>query len=94
MGQAEIEGIALKGGRMDRLTIRGNTVYNVAEHAIGGNNHILHHSEILFNRVYNADTALYLNQDGLITTPIFVYRNTFLGDVRINHVRERSVLLL
>jgi len=87
VGTDEIEGIALKGGQMDRITVRDNTIYNVPAHPIGGNNHILENSEILFNRVYNAsENAFILNQDGLITTPIHIYRNTFIGRVMVNNI--------
>lgn len=90
VGSAEIEGIALKGGTMDRITVRGNTIHDVAEHPIGGNNHTLMNSEILYNLVYNATIALNLNQDSLITTPIYVYRNTFIGRIEIDNVSSGS----
>jgi len=87
VGAADIEGFALKGGDMNRVTVRHNTIYNVPAHPIGGNNHTLFNSEILFNRVYNAsENAIRINQDGLITTPIYIYRNTFIGRVELNHV--------
>ncbi|MFZ5472115.1 MAG: right-handed parallel beta-helix repeat-containing protein [Myxococcota bacterium] len=89
-GAGALEGIALKGNT-DRATVRHNTVFNVPDHAIGGNQHTMQNAELLYNRVYNASsTAGYFNQDGVISTPTFIYRNTFLGRVLVAGVGATS----
>lgn len=89
VGSDEIEGIALKGGIMERVTVRNNVVHGVHAHGIGGNNHTLVDSELLHNRVYDCGSnCAYFNQDGLIDSRISVYRNTFVGTVQIDHAGE------
>lgn len=85
-GAADSEGIALKGGTMTRATVRHNVVYDVPDRMIGGNQHVLSDSEILFNCVSGNDTgaALDINQDGLATN-LFYYRNTVRGRVRVQN---------
>jgi hypothetical protein len=84
-GSDDSEGIALKGGEMTRLTVRGNVIHGVPRKSIGGNMHTLQDSEILFNCIYNAaDAAIDINQDGLATN-LYVYRNTVLGRVQVRN---------
>lgn len=81
----ESEGFAAKAGEMHRVTIRNNRVYDVASRGIGGNMHFLRSGEILFNRVWDADTtAVELNQDGL-AGPIYFERNTIVGRVSMRN---------
>jgi MYXO-CTERM domain-containing protein len=87
VGTSDMEGIALKGGVIERATIRNNVVHGVYAHGLGGNNHVLSSSEFLHNRVYDCGSnCAYFNQDGLIDSRISVYRNTFVGRVQIDHV--------
>jgi MYXO-CTERM domain-containing protein len=87
IGQSDSEGLALKGGIIERATVRGNVIHDVHQHGIGGNQHILVESEILHNRVYNcAGNCAYFNQDGLIDSAIHIYRNSFIGRVQIDDV--------
>lgn len=88
-GGYDTEGIAIKGGPLDRITVRHNTIYNVAQKGIGGNMHDLDSAEISFNRVYNVTnspslggTAVEINQDGMANN-VHIYRNTFLGRVSV-----------
>jgi len=84
-GSSDSEGIALKGGEMTRLTVRGNVIHDVPRKSIGGNMHTLRDSEILFNCVYNAaDAAIDINQDG-VATNLHIYRNTVLGRVQVRN---------
>jgi hypothetical protein len=96
-GGADTEGIAIKGGTMDRVTVRHNTIYNITQKGIGGNMNTLLSAEILFNRVYNVNnvgnhmspinyfgTAVDLNQDGVART-IYIYRNTFVGKISVRN---------
>jgi hypothetical protein len=88
-GNGPTEGLAIKGGygrRLDRITIRNNRLHDIADRVLDGNNHNLSNSEYLFNLVYHAPSrAVVVNQDGLVTTPIYFYRNTFIGDVVVTH---------
>ena len=94
-GRNDTEGIAIKGGPLDRITVRHNVIYDVVQHAIGGNMHGVHSAEILFNQVYNINnvgnyragrsTALDINFDGLANN-IHVYRNTIVGRVVVRNV--------
>ncbi len=87
-GNNTSEGIAIKGGPLDRITVRHNTIYNVAQKGIGGNMHDLNSAEISFNRVYNITTstgpAVEVNQDGMANN-VDIYRNTFLGRVTVRN---------
>lgn len=80
---SEIEGIALKFG-IDRADVRSNWIYNVADHAIGGNMNsgavLTRDLEIRFNRT----TGLNLNQNGNAGV-IYVYRNTMTGRVLVQN---------
>lgn len=72
---------------MPRFTYRGNQHYRVPGRSIGGNMHSqTTHGEILFNLVYEpaGEFALDLNQDGQAKR-IDVYRNTFVGRVRVRN---------
>lgn len=82
----ESEGIAAKGGTMDRVTIRHNIVHGTDRSGIGGNMHVLRSGEILFNRVYDAGsgTAVDINQDGL-AGPVYLIRNTVVGRFRVRN---------
>jgi hypothetical protein len=83
-GGNDTEGIAIKGGRMSRVTVRHNIVDNVVQKGIGGNMNVLDSAEILFNRVYNArDNAIDINQDSMVAGPVHVYRNTIVGQARV-----------
>jgi hypothetical protein len=92
-GFADDGGVFIKGGEMQRVTVRGNTFHDVARRAIAGNMLVLRSAEILFNRVYNvrniknytADgnynpVALEVNQNGAAGV-IHIYRNTLVGRV-------------
>lgn len=89
-GGSNTEGIAIKGGPLDRITVRHNIVYDFVHKGIGGNMHILSSAEILFNRVYNVTnfgkydagtaSAIEVNQDGLANN-VHIYRNTIVGRV-------------
>lgn len=92
-GFADDGGIFIKGGEMQRVTVRANTFYNMARRAIAGNMFYLRSAEILFNRVYNiynvgsytssssyAANAIVINQNSE-AGPIYISRNTFLGKV-------------
>lgn len=89
-GGSNTEGIAIKGGPLDRITVRHNIVYDFVHKGIGGNMHILSSAEILFNRVYNVTnfgkydagtaSAVEVNQDGLANN-VHIYRNTIVGRV-------------
>jgi len=81
----ESEGFALKGGVMDRVTVRHNTISNIARHGIAGNMHFLQSAEILFNRVsQSARDVVEINQDG-VAGPVHVYRNTLVGRVIVRN---------
>jgi hypothetical protein len=99
-GGTNSEGIALKGHTV-RATVRGNTIYDIPNKAIGGNMHPLQDAEIIFNRIYNVPgVALDINQDGL-AGPTYIYRNTILGRVQVRNtdssdgpfVFERNVIV-
>jgi Putative Ig domain len=82
----ESEGFAVKGGVLDRVTVRHNQVINVYRRGIGGNMHYLRSAEILFNRVSGAGLdAMEINQNGL-AGPVFIYRNTIVGRVTVRDV--------
>jgi hypothetical protein len=82
---SESEGFAVKGGEMTRVTVRHNTVLNVFQKGIGGNQHTLHSGEFLFNRVQSSgNTALDINQDG-VAGVIYIERNTFVGRVLVRN---------
>jgi hypothetical protein len=87
-GLATSEGIAIKGSPLDRITVRHNVIYDVAQRGIGGNMHGLRSAEILFNRIYNVrspeGTALEVNQDGMANN-IQIYRNTIVGRVAVRN---------
>lgn len=90
-GNNDEEGIAIKGGPLERITVRHNTIYNVGQKGIGGNMHDLNSAEISFNRVYNVTnstsiggTAVEINQDGMANN-VQIYRNTFLGRVSVRN---------
>ncbi|MGA6826462.1 putative Ig domain-containing protein [Nitrospira sp. NS4] len=93
-GGSNTEGIAIKGGPLDRITVRHNIVYDFVHKGIGGNMHPLSSAEILFNRVYNVTnfgkyaygtgTAVEMNQDGLANN-VHIYRNTFVGRVSVRN---------
>lgn len=99
-GLADAGGVFIKGGEMQRVTVRGNTFHNVAGRAIGGNMLVLRSAEILFNRVYdirnvnnytapmNYDpVALEVNQNGAAGV-IHIYRNTFVGRVVVRNTDD------
>lgn len=72
---------------MPRFTYRGNQHYRVPGRSIGGNMHSQStHGEILFNLVNepNGEFALDINQDSQAKR-IDVYRNTFVGRVRVRN---------
>jgi hypothetical protein len=82
---SESEGFALKGGVMDRVTVRHNTISNILQKGVGGNMHFLQSAEILFNRISEATAgAVDINQDG-VAGPVHVYRNTFVGRVMVRN---------
>jgi len=96
-GGNDTEGFAIKGGTMDRVTVRHNTIYNVSQKGIGGNMHTLLSSEILFNRVYNVNNVgnytspgnywgagVDINEDGYAGT-LRIYRNTFVCRVVVGN---------
>ena len=93
-GGSNTEGLSIKGGPLDRITVRHNIIYNVVQKGIGGNMHSLSSAEILFNRVYNVTnfgkyeagtaSAIEINQDGLANN-VHVYRNTIVGRVSIRN---------
>ena len=93
-GGSNTEGIAIKGGPLDRITVRHNIIYDFVHKGIGGNMHHLGSAEILFNRVYNVtnfgkyepgtSSAVEINQDGLANN-VHVYRNTIVGRVSIRN---------
>jgi len=99
-GRAESGGMFIKGGEMQRVTVRGNTFYNIASRAIAGNMLVLRSAEILFNRVYNIKNvnnytapgnydpvALEVNQNGAAGV-IHIYRNTLVGRVVVRNTDE------
>lgn len=72
---------------MPQFTYRGNRHYNIPGRAIGGNMHESATSgEILFNLVLGSgsEAALDVNQDGMARR-IDIYRNTFVGRVRVRN---------
>lgn len=80
-------GVELKAD-MPQFTYRGNRHTNISSIAIGGNMHSLTtHGEINFNLVNSpsGQYALDVNQDGMAKR-IDVYRNTFVGNVRVRNV--------
>lgn len=93
-GGNNTEGLAIKGGPLDRITVRHNVIYDVVQKGIGGNMHSLGSAEILFNRIYNVTnfgkyqvgtaSAIEINQDGLANN-VHVYRNTIVGRVFIRN---------
>lgn len=84
-GGNDFEGIAIKGGGLSRVTVRHNTIYDIDQKGIGGNMNVLQSGEILFNRIYNTRTnAMDVNQDG-VAGPIYIYRNTFVGQVMVRN---------
>ena len=96
-GTADDGGVFIKGGEMDRVTVRANTFRDLARRAIAGNMLVLRSAEILFNRVYGihnlknytADVnydpvALEINQNGAAGV-IHIYRNTFVGRVIVRN---------
>lgn len=82
----ESEALAAKGGEMDRVTIRRNTITDFARSGIGGNMHVLLSGEILFNFVSGNSTrgSLDVNQDG-VAGRMYIERNTFVGRVAVNN---------
>lgn len=84
------EGIALKGGTIPRPTVRHNTLHNVVIKAIGGNMHTVQDAEICFNllRDNGSTKDLDLNEDGAIVTSTYIYRNTIVGRVLVQHVNS------
>jgi hypothetical protein len=98
-GGNDSEGIAIKGGSMDRVTVRHNTIYNFAQKGIGGNMHTLYSAEILYNRVYNVNNignyssevgpAIDINQDGFAHT-VHIYRNTFVGRIMVRNASSSN----
>lgn len=73
---------------MPQFTYRHNRHTNITNIAIGGNMHSLTtHGEINFNLVNSpsGNFALDVNQDGMAKR-IDVYRNTFMGRVRVRNV--------
>ena len=87
-GGGDTEGIAIKGGPLDRITVRHNTIYDITRKGIGGNMHGLSSAEILFNRIYSIrtpeGTALEVNQDGMASN-VRIYRNTIVGRVSVRN---------
>jgi hypothetical protein len=96
-GTADDGGVFIKGGEMERVTVRGNTFHNMARRAIAGNMLVLRSAEILFNRVYgihnvknftapiNYDpVALEVNQNGAAGV-VHIRRNTFVGRVVVRN---------
>lgn len=96
-GSADDGGVFIKGGEMQRVTVRGNTFHNMARRAIAGNMLVLRSAEILFNRVYNIrninnytgpmdydPVALEVNQNGAAGV-IHIYRNTLVGRVVVRN---------
>lgn len=93
-GGSNTEGVAIKGGPLDRITVRHNIIYDFVHKGIGGNMHPLSSAEILFNRVYNVTnfgkyeagtaSAVEVNQDGLATN-VHIYRNTIVGRVSVRN---------
>jgi hypothetical protein len=72
---------------MPQFTYRGNRHANIPGRSIGGNMHETATSgEILFNLVLgvNSEAALDINQDGMARR-IDIYRNTFVGRVRVRN---------
>lgn len=73
---------------MPQFTYRANKHYEVPGNSIGGNMHsYTTHGEILFNlvNVPSGQSAIDLNQDGQAKR-VDVYRNTFVGRVRVRNV--------
>jgi hypothetical protein len=93
-GRSNTEGLSIKGGPLDRITVRHNIIYDFVHKGIGGNMHGLSSAEILFNRVYNVTnfgkyeagtaSAVEINQDGLANN-VHVYRNTIVGRVSVRN---------
>lgn len=87
-GHHSSEGIAIKGGPLDRITVRHNIIYDITQRGIGGNMHGLGSADILFNRIYNIrtseGTALEVNQDGMANN-VRIYRNTIVGPVWVRN---------
>lgn len=96
-GFADDGGVFIKGGEMQRVTVRANTFYNMARRAIGGNMFYLRSAEILFNRVYNINniggytaprdysaSAIVVNQHSE-AGPVYIYRNTFMSSVVVQN---------
>ena len=99
-GFADDGGIFVKGGQMNRVTVRANTFCNMARRAIAGNMFTLLSAEILFNRVYDLHNignytlpenydpvALDVNQNG-VAGVLHIHRNTFVGRVIVNPTDE------
>ena len=97
---ADDGGVFIKGGEMQRVTVRANTFRNMARRAIAGNMLVLRSAEILFNRVldihniesYTGGTnydpvALAINQNGAAGV-IHIYRNTFVGRVLVHNTDD------
>jgi hypothetical protein len=74
-------GIELKND-IRQFTVRGNTMHDITQAAIGGNMHTATtNGEIVFNNS-RGGLAVDLNQDGM-AGQIFVQRNTFVGRVEV-----------
>jgi hypothetical protein len=84
-GGNNFEGFAIKGGTMNRVTVRRNTIHDVDQKGIGGNMNTLQSGEFLYNLVHSTRlNAVDINQDG-VAGPVFIYRNTFVGQVRVRN---------
>lgn len=78
------EGIAFKGGWMKLVSARQNTLHDIPDTALDGNNHTIDGGEWTHNLIYNStNSAIRLNNDGSMLTPFHVQRNTVVGPVEI-----------
>lgn len=86
---APLEGIAVKAYN-SYIDIRGNTIQNIAEHAIGGNWNYDNNFEIRFNKIQDANNNFVNDIYGALTInyndtagPVNIYRNTIEGTVTV-----------
>lgn len=70
-------------------TVRWNTIYNIADGALAGNNDTLYGGEYYHNLIYNItgsapnNRAMRVNQNGGMYLPFYYYRNTIIGKIQV-----------
>jgi hypothetical protein len=84
-GGNDFEGFAIKGGTLERITVRRNRIFDIDQKGIGGNMDVLRSGEFLYNLIYDTRlNAIDINQDG-VAGNLWIYRNTVVGQVRVRN---------